>query len=105
MVAEIGLGSGDVHGFTGRDRASMLAGGGENQHEQQGESRGQSQGEQTKTRVREIQGLLFRMNLHYKPEGRNGETIDRMVNRLRRWSNAAVNGCGRLLTIGNNVIG
>ncbi len=75
MVAEIGLGSGDIHGFAAADRAAVFAGGGESSTSRSANRRGQTQGEQTVTRVQEIQGLLFRMNLHYKPERRKEKRL------------------------------
>jgi hypothetical protein len=59
--------------------------------------------EQAETRVQGMQWLLFLMNLHYKPERRNGETIDLSVNGLGRGSALGVNRCAGRVMIGEKV--
>jgi len=83
----------------------VLAGGGAKQYEQKREAESQRQGEQTKTRVKEIQELHIRMNLHYKPGRLREETIDLSVNRWKREGSWMVNRFKKLPTIGISVTG
>ena len=72
VVAEIGLGRGNIHDFAAAQGAAALAGGGKEQHEQERELSGQAHTERTETRIQGIQWLLFWMNLHYnagRPKG------------------------------------